>query len=729
MLTDVSDSQLTLTRLKEVKEKRLAESIGSPQRMEDTCKLIPESLLEHHGFHRVCYQRFTMNLDRLTQPSSMSEASSSKRPSRGSLGGDKVIFKPDCIFCSSESRKKVKIKGTWTTEGLSTFECDGWINILELAERKEDENLLRRIRGHDLFACEAKYHRSCRTKYIQRPEKWRSTDSEQCQRQAELEYAHRCAFQSVCQVVDNAIIQAKGMMRLTDLRQTYVSALDQTAYPNPDYRSENLKMKLMKHAGYQNQLSFCDMQCSKTNIVYSSSIDVDTAVKLAFKLGSSDVIENTGLEVRQTILQTHEDAPDIRWPPLPQTLGNMDDDGIPDNLVGLLRLITTGKSSYGTPRSERLIHSIGQDICRAATNGSWKLPKHILLCMTLRHLYRSEKLITLLNRMGHCESYSFSLELETAIAEAIEETSTLLSSQIIRQPEAPAVFHSEFDNFDQLLNDLTGMGSIHTAHGIMLQDIQGDPSDCGGQRPDIPSVEKNKQRSFKLNRIDNLPDCYVTKRNSPTLKVEQLTYPGATDAWERSSKLYIIWVLARMFHQEQQAVPGWAGFMSLTGKLPNNLTTIDYYPVIPHPITEYKTVQECLKYAEDATHEVGQEYVINTFDLGVCMKAFPLIWNNPARYEKHIILIGTFHLQCAFMKMLGKKMNGSGLSDIFLEAGMLASGSLNGVLSGKHYDRAIHCHVVMLECLERLLLEQYAEARGDTRVFFLPDDSEKRCKK
>ena len=87
-----------------------------------------------------------------------------------------------------------------------------------------------------------------------------------------------------------------------------------------------------------------------------------------------------------------------------------------------------------------------------------------------------------------------------------------------------------------------------------------------------------------------------------------------------------------MSSMKEQEVPSWSGFLSLTGKKPTNLTTIDYYPVINHPITDYKTVQECLRYAEQATTDVGQTYVISTFVLGVCMKALPLVWNNPTRY-------------------------------------------------------------------------------------------------
>lgn len=95
------------------------------------------------------------------------------------------------------------------------------------------------------------------------------------------------------------------------------------------------------------------------------------------------------------------------------------------------------------------------------------------------------------------------------------------------------------------------------------------------------------------------------------------------------------------------------------------------------------------------------------------MTAYPLVRNNPQKYKNHIILIGTFHLVCAYVKMVGKKMAGSGLSDVLLEAGLTGSGSIQGVLRGKHYERAMHCHKAVLESLERLVLEQFPDEREE----------------
>ena len=58
------------------------------------------------------------------------------------------------------------------------------------------------------------------------------------------------------------------------------------------------------------------------------------------------------------------------------------------------------------------------------------------------------------------------------------------------------------------------------------------------------------------------------------------------------------------------------------------------------------------------------------------MKAYLIIWNNPTCFSKHIVMMGSFHIVSGYLKMLGKKMHGSGLDEIFIETGMITSGSL-----------------------------------------------------
>ena len=93
----------------------------------------------------------------------------------------------------------------------------------------------------------------------------------------------------------------------------------------------------------------------------------------------------------------------------------------------------------------------------------------------------------------------------------------------------------------------------------------------------------------------------------------------------QANKLNLLWVILRKHSASTSlVVSGWAGYISAHGNKPAQTTTIEYYPVINHPITDFKAVQECLRYSEEASKEVGQRYVITTFDLVVCMKAYPL---------------------------------------------------------------------------------------------------------
>ena len=139
-------------------------------------------------------------------------------------------------------------------------------------------------------------------------------------------------------------------------------------------------------------------------------------------------------------------------------------------------------------------------------------------------------------RLGHSESYSFSLELETAQAEVAEKSSQVLSSQIVRTPGVDAVLHSEFDNFDQMINNITGSGSVHTAHGIMLQEVSCD----NAEKVDAPTVNRTKRRSLELEQAPELPECYVTQRKSPIVK-NNITIHYMCEFIDSIMMLYFLW--------------------------------------------------------------------------------------------------------------------------------------------------------------------------------------------
>ena len=59
------------------------------------------------------------------------------------------------------------------------------------------------------------------------------------------------------------------------------------------------------------------------------------------------------------------------------------------------------------------------------------------------------------------------------------------------------------------------------------------------------------------------------------------------------------------------------------------------------------------------------------------------------RFDDAFICFGPFHVEMAYFASLGYYLDGSGGLELLTEAGVLAPGSLNGVLLGKHYNRYV----------------------------------------
>ena len=76
--------------------------------------------------------------------------------------------------------------------------------------------------------------------------------------------------------------------------------------------------------------------------------------------------------------------------------------------------------------------------------------------------------------------------------------SSLLTPQLVRNPSAPSLFHSNFDKFDQFVSDLFGSGAVHTVNGIMLQNVNRSAhTENVPNQPAVHSVELTGVRSLK----------------------------------------------------------------------------------------------------------------------------------------------------------------------------------------------------------------------------------------
>lgn len=57
------DREKKIARLRKVQD----QSSDSVHRTAEVCVFLPDTISAYHGYHRECYQRFKMNLDRLSK--------------------------------------------------------------------------------------------------------------------------------------------------------------------------------------------------------------------------------------------------------------------------------------------------------------------------------------------------------------------------------------------------------------------------------------------------------------------------------------------------------------------------------------------------------------------------------------------------------------------------------------------------------------------------------------
>ena len=99
------------------------------------------------------------------------------------------------------------------------------------------------------------------------------------------------------------------------------------------------------------------------------------------------------------------------------------------------------------------------------------------------------RLTTILYRLGHSKTYNYSLELETAMAKALDECSTHLTPQIITG-EQNIVIHSEWENLNKITN-IHGSNMVNSAGGIMKQKVEEGP--INKIQRTLPSFGRSKQ--------------------------------------------------------------------------------------------------------------------------------------------------------------------------------------------------------------------------------------------
>ncbi len=209
----------------------------------------------------------------------------------------------DCFICGKASTRPEPLTAITTGTGASTRD-----KVLHAAsERLDEDEHLRLLSYPDLFAYDAKYHRSCLGHYISERNITAARRRKESEKQTNV---YDKAFLKLTEDIDKTVLSKDMKVRtLNSLADSYNDILktlskeeDGTVVQHKTYASWKLKGKLIEH--YKDRLVFVPCP-GKSDLVCSENMPVGYAVREAAQLtDKTEDSETTFPQTSQSLSET-----------------------------------------------------------------------------------------------------------------------------------------------------------------------------------------------------------------------------------------------------------------------------------------------------------------------------------------------------------------------------------------------------------------------------------------
>ena len=198
-----------------------------------------------------------------------------------------------------------------------------------------------------------------------------------------------------------------------------------------------------------------------------------------------------------------------------------------------------------------------------------------------------------------------------------------------------------------------------------------------------------------------LPPYNAGERAEPPV-IQTLEYDESNASQEVKQK-NLVWSLVRQNDTKNQKISSWTGHNIQTrDKVIVTQDNIGYLPTINAPATQMSTIFEILNQVLKIMELLHIPSIVCVFDQAMYEKAVEVSWRHSERFKNIVFRMGVFHTCCNLMGTIGKRFKDAGLRDMAVESGIIAEGSVENVLSGKKYNRAVRFHKLVYEALLRL---------------------------
>ena len=178
---------------------------------------------------------------------------------------------------------------------------------------------------------------------------------------------------------------------------------------------------------------------------------------------------------------------------------------------------------------------------------------------------------------------------------------------------------------------------------------------------------------------------------------------------------YLVWLEVRKLKTHPSLlVPGWTGFnIKVRGNVVVVESTIGYLDTLDSPATDLKTAYEVLSRGCEIRDRLQLKAVACVFDQAFYAKTIEFYWKHKTLFDGLVVIMGGFHSLMILLGVIGSRFGDAGIRELAVQSGVVAEGSMDKVISGKHYNRAVRLHKIVYEALMRVLMQEFESSLTD----------------
>lgn len=426
------------------------------------------------SYHRSCRANYSSSNNYKPMTSDQEPAKDQCKSERLSRDAGFDI-RTQCFICSQKATKREGLTPISTGTGESTRS-----KVLSAASERHDEKVHHRMLTHqDLFAYDAKYHRSCLGHYIS--ERNISAARNKYLSEKKLSEYEEAFTKLIEEITSTVFSENMTVTTLNAVTESYVSKLSAAAGPSM-YKSWKLKEKLIQH--YGDELIFIERP-GKSDLICSSAVTVGHAMREASilrekltedkepmpQLRTETLTDNQILHKAAGILRTSME--EVRHEPQfytgSDTLSLLQcSKYVPAEVYDFVNLcinsdafrkLQTCNDDPALKKNLRVItfcHGLIAQCCSRLT------PITLGLGIMIHHEFGSKSLINKLHMMGHCVSYDEVRQfLTSAAADQLQRSKRVYIPNGLTRSTEHGMIDAAIDNFDQNEETLDGKNTTH----------------------------------------------------------------------------------------------------------------------------------------------------------------------------------------------------------------------------------------------------------------------------